>query len=74
MRPAPQIAQEARNGPGCYQWCGRSVAPNHYQRPSTIPGEAQPATFRTYARQAGFSTIEILPIDNDLFRFYRLAA
>ena len=34
----------------------------------------RPATFRTYARQAGFSTIEILPIDNDLFRFYRLAA
>jgi len=41
VKPASQIAQEAGNGPGWYQWCGRSAAPNHYQEPSTIPGEAQ---------------------------------
>jgi hypothetical protein len=41
MKPASQIAQETRNGPGWYQWCGRSAAPNLYQPPSTVPGEAQ---------------------------------
>jgi len=38
MKPAPQIAQEARNGPACYQWCGRSVAPNHYLTIPRFPG------------------------------------
>jgi SAM-dependent methyltransferase len=32
----------------------------------------RPATFRRYAQQAGFSDIEILPLEHDLFRFYRL--
>ncbi|MFW5905147.1 MAG: SAM-dependent methyltransferase, partial [bacterium] len=32
----------------------------------------RPDTMRTYARQAGFSDIEVLPIENDLWRFYRL--
>jgi SAM-dependent methyltransferase len=32
----------------------------------------RPDTLRGYARQAGFADIEILPIDNDLWRFYRL--
>lgn len=32
----------------------------------------RPATFRSYAHQAGFSSIDILPIDHDLFRFYKL--
>ena len=34
----------------------------------------RPATFKTYADEAGFSSVDILPIQNDLFRFYRLAA
>ncbi|MHB8464351.1 MAG: class I SAM-dependent methyltransferase [Acidimicrobiales bacterium] len=29
-------------------------------------------TFRKYAQDAGFSDIEVLPIDNDFWRFYRL--
>jgi len=29
-------------------------------------------TLRRYARQAGFSRVEVLPIENYLFRFYRL--
>lgn len=32
----------------------------------------RPATFRSYALDAGFSSVEILPIEHDLFRFYRL--
>jgi 2-polyprenyl-3-methyl-5-hydroxy-6-metoxy-1,4-benzoquinol methylase len=32
----------------------------------------RPDTLRTYARDAGFTDIEVLPIDHDMFRFYRL--
>ena len=32
----------------------------------------RPDTLREYARSAGFSDIEILPIETDLWRFYRL--
>ncbi len=33
----------------------------------------RPATLERYARDAGFSGIEVLPIEDDFFRFYRLA-
>lgn len=33
----------------------------------------RPDTLRRYARDAGFADVEVLPIDNDFFRFYRLA-
>jgi hypothetical protein len=32
----------------------------------------RPDTLRAYAREAGFNDVEILPIDNYFFRFYRL--
>lgn len=32
----------------------------------------RPETLRGYARAAGFRDLEVLAIDNDLFRFYRL--
>jgi 2-polyprenyl-3-methyl-5-hydroxy-6-metoxy-1,4-benzoquinol methylase len=32
----------------------------------------RPSTLRAYAAAAGFSRVEILPIENDFFRFYRL--
>ncbi len=32
----------------------------------------RPATLRGYADQAGYSGVEILPIEHDMFRFYRL--
>lgn len=32
----------------------------------------RPATLRAYAQEAGFSDIEVLPIEHDTFRFYRL--
>lgn len=34
----------------------------------------RPATLRQYALAAGFSDVEILPIEHELFRFYRLIA
>jgi hypothetical protein len=32
----------------------------------------RPETLRRYARQAGYSDVEILPIEHDFWRFYRL--
>jgi 2-polyprenyl-3-methyl-5-hydroxy-6-metoxy-1,4-benzoquinol methylase len=32
----------------------------------------RPSRLREYARDAGFSDVEILPIENDVWRFYRL--
>jgi 2-polyprenyl-3-methyl-5-hydroxy-6-metoxy-1,4-benzoquinol methylase len=32
----------------------------------------RPSTLRRYAEQAGFSRVEVLPIEHDLFRFYRV--
>ena len=32
----------------------------------------RPGTLRAYAREAGFDEMEILPTENDFFRFYRL--
>ena len=34
----------------------------------------RPHTVREYAREAGFTSVEVLPIDNLFFRFYRLQA
>jgi 2-polyprenyl-3-methyl-5-hydroxy-6-metoxy-1,4-benzoquinol methylase len=32
----------------------------------------RPSTLRTYARQAGFTSVEVAPIEHDFFRFYRI--
>src|SRR5829696_125344 len=43
------------------------------EQPSAATGTVmRPATLRHYATEAGFSGIETLPIDNELWRFYRL--
>jgi 2-polyprenyl-3-methyl-5-hydroxy-6-metoxy-1,4-benzoquinol methylase len=43
------------------------------ERPSAATGTVmRPKTLRRYALEAGFHDIEILPIHNDFFRFYRL--
>ena len=34
----------------------------------------RPDTLRAFAREAGFGDVEVLPIENDLWRFYRLTA
>lgn len=42
-------------------------------QPSAATGTAmRPETLREYALAAGFHDVEILPIDNDFWRFYRL--
>lgn len=43
------------------------------EKPSAATGTVmRPHTLRQYARQAGFGDVEILSIQNDFFRFYRL--
>lgn len=43
------------------------------EKPSAETGTVmRPATLRTYALDAGFKDMEILPIENYFFRFYRL--
>lgn len=43
------------------------------EQPSAATGTVmRPATLRHYATEAGFSGVETLPIDNELWRFYRL--
>jgi hypothetical protein len=53
------------------------------QLPSGRDGEAAvrrnrdgnaPDTLRGYAEEAGFSEFDVLPIENDFWRFYRLKA
>jgi len=34
----------------------------------------RPATLGRYAREAGFSGVEILPLETETWRFYRLSA
>lgn len=43
------------------------------ESPSAATGTVMRAgTLRTYAEEAGYSAVEILPIENDFWRFYRL--
>jgi 2-polyprenyl-3-methyl-5-hydroxy-6-metoxy-1,4-benzoquinol methylase len=43
------------------------------EQPSAATGTAmRPATLRGYALEAGFRDVEVLPIENDFWRFYRL--
>ncbi len=43
------------------------------EQPSAGTGTVmRPDTLRRYAREAGFSDVEVLPIENDMWRFYRL--
>jgi len=45
------------------------------ESPSAATGTVmRPDTLRGYASEAGFTDTEILPIEHDLFRFYRLVA
>jgi SAM-dependent methyltransferase len=42
-------------------------------RPSAATGTVmRPGTLKRYAREAGFAGVEVLPIDNPVWRFYRL--
>jgi hypothetical protein len=46
-----------------------------FDQPSEATGTAiRPETVRACATEAGFARFEILPIEHELFRFYRLRA
>ncbi len=57
-----------------YGWSLTTCLPDGRSRsPSVATGTVmRPDTLRAYAREAGFTDVEILPIENDFFRFYRL--
>ncbi len=59
-----------------YGWSITTCLPDGRSRqPSVATGTVmRPETLRRYAADAGFGSIEILPIENDFFRFYRLTA
>jgi 2-polyprenyl-3-methyl-5-hydroxy-6-metoxy-1,4-benzoquinol methylase len=57
-----------------YGWSITTCLPDGRSRqPSVATGTVmRPATLQRYANEAGFGEVEILPIENDFFRFYRL--
>ena len=59
-----------------YGWSLTTCLPDgRSRRPSVATGTVmRPETLRRYAQDAGFASVEILPVENDFFRFYRLQA
>ena len=57
-----------------YGWSITTCLPDGRSRePSVATGTVmRPDTLRAYARDAGFESVEVLPVENDFFRFYRL--
>ena len=57
-----------------YGWSITTCLPDGRSRqPSVATGTVmRPDTLRRYASEAGFGPVEVLPIENDFFRFYRL--
>ncbi|HEX8132727.1 MAG TPA: class I SAM-dependent methyltransferase [Actinomycetes bacterium] len=57
-----------------YGWSVVSCLPSAMGDPQTAATGAvmRPATLRRYATEAGFGTVEVLPIQTDYWRFYRL--
>jgi 2-polyprenyl-3-methyl-5-hydroxy-6-metoxy-1,4-benzoquinol methylase len=67
--PAPELERYH------YGWSVVSCLPGAMGDPHTAATGAvlRPATLRRYAEQAGFSAAEILPLEAENWRFYRLA-
>ena len=57
-----------------YGWSITTCLPDGRSRsPSAATGTVmRPATLGRYAAEAGFGSVDVLPIENDFFRFYRL--
>jgi SAM-dependent methyltransferase len=57
-----------------YGWSVLCCLPNGLdESPSAGTGTViRLSTLETYARAAGFDSVEVLPIEHDLFRYYRL--
>jgi 2-polyprenyl-3-methyl-5-hydroxy-6-metoxy-1,4-benzoquinol methylase len=68
--PAPELERFH------YGWSVVACLPGAMGDPQTSATGAvmRPATLRRYARQAGFASVEILPLETDTWRFYRLTA
>lgn len=53
--------------------CTCCLADGMSSKPSAATGTVmRPKLLRAYAQQAGFRDIEIMPVENDFFRFYKL--
>ena len=67
--PAPELERYH------YGWSVVACLPGAMGDPQTAATGAvlRPATLRGYAEQAGFSGAEILPLETETWRFYRLA-
>jgi ubiquinone/menaquinone biosynthesis C-methylase UbiE len=59
-----------------YGWSITTCLPDGRSRQASVATGTvmRPKTLRTYADAAGFASVEVLPIENDFFRFYRLRA
>ena len=59
-----------------YGWSVLHCLPTQMaEQPSAALGTVMRAdTVRALAEEAGFAAVEVLPVENDLFRFYRLRA
>jgi len=57
-----------------YGWSVVSCLPDAMGDPQTAATGAvlRPATMRAYALEAGFGDVQVLPIETDYWRFYRL--
>jgi hypothetical protein len=57
-----------------YGWSVVSCLPDAMGDPETAATGAvmRPSTVRAYALEAGFSGVEVLPIETEYWRFYRL--
>jgi hypothetical protein len=73
---------EAFHAPGdevertMYGWSVTHCLPSAMaEEPSAAIGTVmRPATVRALADEAGFAEVEVLPVENDFFRLYRLHA
>jgi hypothetical protein len=71
----PREAQGTQNRAMFLRALGSDYLPRRLShRPTAATGIVmQPAVLQGYARRAGFAGIELLPIEDDFFRFYRPA-
>jgi 2-polyprenyl-3-methyl-5-hydroxy-6-metoxy-1,4-benzoquinol methylase len=66
--PAPELERYH------YGWSVVACLPSAMGDPHTSATGAvmRPATLRRYAREAGFASVEVLPLETETWRFYRL--
>jgi SAM-dependent methyltransferase len=57
-----------------YGWSITCCLPDGLAHPGSVGTGTvmRPSTLRSYARDAGFADVEVLPVDDPFFRFYRL--